>query len=159
MGIDEKHADVGPSAPRSGRLITLSWQHWFAVTLTMFVLMIATFAAFHFFLDEFLWEHLLAARLEEQYGFKGGRVPVVLEDGETFEAYVLVDVVKGGPLDHAGFEIGDAPGGGFHSQSVSFLRRLDAACDTPEMKVSVTKVVQGREDPKSFRQLTLPCVE
>jgi hypothetical protein len=152
-------SDSGTPQPRSQRLVVLSWHHWLVISLTLFVLLVASALAVHFFLDEFLWEHLLAARLEERYGFKGGRVPVAREDGGTYEVYILVDVINGGPLHRAGFESGDVPSGGFHSQSVAFLRSLDLSCLYPDRKFSVYKLGPQGIDRDAWRQLALPCVE
>jgi hypothetical protein len=91
------------------------------------VLMAATVLAFQSFLDEFVWEHLLASRLEKRLAFRGARKTVADPSGRALEMYYLADVTPNGPMHRAGFRAGHIPFGAMHSQAAYFLRVLDEA--------------------------------
>jgi len=116
--------------------ILLSRQHGLVAALVILVLMAATLVVFQPFLDEFVWERLLASRLEKRLAFRGARKVVPDPSGRMHEVYYLAEVTPNGPMHRAGFRAGHIPFGGIHSQSVYFLRVLDEACQRPS-EVSV----------------------
>jgi len=136
--------------------IRTAWRQWLTIVIALFVLMAATFVVMQPYADEFLYEHLLASRLEERYGFRGGRVKLTTRDGES-SVYTLLEVTPGGPLDQAGFRVGDVPSGGFHSQSATFLRELRVACDNPGREVLIGPVGSDGS-PGKQRRVSVPCV-
>jgi hypothetical protein len=158
--MDRRRTTANDEHPRGPaiRLITLSWYHFLVVCIVIFVLFAATFLAVAPVFDEFLWEHLLAGGLEDRFGFRGGRVPVSRETGKTYEVYTILEVTPGGPLDEAGFAAGDAPRGAFHSNSVSFLRKLAGSCERPHT-VWVKQVGPDGFEAGVGRDLAVPCVE
>ena len=148
---------AGRSTGLTSASLVASWQRWFAMVLIMFVLLAAVAVAFQPFLAEFVYERFFALRHEQRYGFRGARVPLAGPNGNS-SVYVLAEITPGGPLDRAGFRVGDAPFGGFHSQSVYFLDSLSMACEYPDRTVSVAPVGgQGLELSES-RTLRLPCI-
>ena len=132
----------------------LARQHWLVAALVIMVLMAATVLVFHPFLDEFVWERLLASRLEKRLAFRGARKAVADPSGKVVEVYYLADVTPNGPLHRAGFRAGHIPFGGMHGQAAYFLRVLDEACQRPR-EVSVWLDHPWSEPPTRVR---VPCV-
>ncbi len=88
------------------------------------VLLVVTIAVWPW-LDAFVVEHLLLPQYETSFGFRGGRLPVSMED-TSYTIYALVAVVPNGRLARAGARSGDIPverhgGGG------AFYRALQEA--------------------------------
>jgi hypothetical protein len=141
---------------RPEQRIATAWRQWLTIALTLFVLVAAVVLAWQPYADEFLYEHVLAAGLENRYGFRGGRVSLHTAEGEI-SVYTLLDVTPGGPMDRAGFRVGDIPSGAFHSQSAAFLRTLSSGCDGPGAEILIGPI---RPDglPGEPRKVRLPCV-
>jgi hypothetical protein len=136
--------------------ISATPQQWLAIVLALFVIIAAFTVAVQPFADEFLYEHLLASRFEQRFGFRGARVQV--RSGEMeYSVYTLVEITPGGPLDRAGFRVGDVPSGSFHSQSAGFMRSLALACEYPDREVFIgPREVDG--SPDNRRRVRPPCV-
>jgi len=129
---------------------------WLTVVIAFLVFGSAFILTFQPYLDEFLYEQLLATRFERRFGFRGGRVRVQTPDGER-SVYTILHVGPGGALERAGFRVGDVPSGGFHSQSVYFMRSLSLACEQPGHNVFIGPM--GHDGSAAGqRRIRLPCV-
>ncbi len=139
-----------------GRIFVATPQQWLAIVLTLFVFVAAFVLCYQPYLDEFLYEYLLAGRFEERFGFRGGRVKVRTPEGE-YSLYTLVEVSPGKPLERAGFRVGDVPSSWNHSQSAGFMQSLAMACEYPDREIFI-----GPRNPDGSRgeqrRLKLPCV-
>ena len=129
---------------------------WLTVVIAFLVFGSAFILTFQPYLDEFVYEQLLATRFERRFGFRGGRVRVQTPDGER-SVYTILHVTPGGALERAGFRVGDVPSGGFHSQSVYFMRSLSLACEQPGHNVFIGPM--GHDGSAAGqRRIRLPCV-
>ena len=141
----------------AGRLITgATPQQWLTIALTLFVFLAAFTLAYQYYLDEFMYEHILASRFEQRFGFRGGRVTIRTPHGE-YSVYTLLEITPGGALDRAGFRPGDVPSGAFHSQSAAFMRSLAIACEYPDRETFIGPVNADGSSGEQ-RRLKLPCV-
>ena len=139
------------------RLITgATPQQWLTIVLTLFVLLAAFILAYQYYLEEFVYEYILASRFEQRFGFRCGRVKIQTPRGE-YSVYTLVEIVPGRALDRAGFRPGDVPSGWNHSQSVGFMRSLAIACEYPDREIFIGPI-NADGSRREQRRLKLPCV-
>ena len=154
--LDEGARVAGVSRRSAVRIVGATPQQWLVVVIAVFVFVSAFVLAFQTYLDEFVYENLLARRYEERFGFRGGRVPVQTSGGE-WSAYTLLEVTPGGPLDRAGFRAGDVPSGWNHSQVVGFMQSLASACTYPDREFSIGPLGPDGQIAEK-RRLRMPCV-
>ena len=144
----------------------LAWREYAVLfVFLMIVLPLTVWLALPGELSEFYLQAVWAPRLEREFGFKGGQVSYVGNDGRTYSSFGILSVAQGGRLDTAGFLPGDtiweyhgrailALYGGLRevqsgeTATITVVRRSDSGVKRVELQVEPS-LSEALEQPRS----------